>query len=522
MLTLVRHLVTFAPMRLKSLDQLDLEQSWTRVLTWARGDVMDVPDRLPYEIADRVWLGTPEFEHDHEIQPVQLVMATKVGKQTVRPFVRPHVRDMLLYQALVDSMRDDLEAALPARDVLFSYRLASLDNNDAFEDSPTWNDFQDAFLCGVELHPASYVLRGDLSSFFLTVQLDQLRIDLLEIGVSAAVVHDLFALLTGWQHQGVRGLPQGLPPSGPLGNLYLRDLDGHLKDSSTVYWRYSDDFVAVTEGFGAARTLLDSLERALYERGLSLGAAKTSIRRAETFLADLTDPGEEVDEALQSLIDAAGDYGPSDDEVDEARLALLRELFDSSLELLKNDSYPRHEFVTALRGLGRGGDDHAVKEVPYVMTRMPGLTAECMRYLTSMPGSAADDVAGALATVIKPKFHRDQEWVHILRAALHVPGRRLQSETDVLSSLALEHDAPLVRARAVLAWGKHAKSADISTAEAYFRRERRMWHIYAVASLRGRSPKKREDLYEKWSSEGHTINRAISSLKEDPLKWEDM
>jgi hypothetical protein len=483
---------------------------------------MDVPDRLAYELADRLWLGAPELDLDHEVQQVQLVMATKIGKQTVRPFVRPHPRDMLLYHALVDSVRNELELALPPRDVLFSYRLAPIDAPDALAESPTWTDFEAAFLAGVADRPTAYVLRGDLSSYFLTVSLDRLHLDLLEVGASAQVVSDLIALLTAWHHQGVRGLPQGLPPSGPLGNLYLRDLDRLLSDRAVAYWRYSDDFVAVMEDFGSARELLDQLERVLYARGLSLGAAKTSIRRAQTFLADLANPGEQLNEALQSLVDAAGDYGPSDDEIDQVRLGLLRELFDSALAALQEDSYPRHDLVFALRGLARGRDGYAVEHIPYVMMRMPGLTAECMRYLTKMRAPAADDVADALTEVIAHPFHRDQEWVHILRAALYVPGRRLEPVSSRFSALALQHAAPIVRARAVLAWGRHAKAAETETVEAYFAAERPMWLGYALASLKGRSPKAREKLYGQWSSEGRSTAHVITSLREEPLRWADM
>lgn len=234
-------------MRLGALDHVDLERSWQRVLTWARGDIMDVPDRLPYELADRVWDSSPELSVEHDIQPVHLVMATKVGTQTIRPFVRPHVRDMLLFHALMDALRDPIESALPDRDTVFSYRVSSLEHDDPFDGSPRWRDFSTEAKSGIAASPDAYVVRGDVSSFFLTVDLDRLDRDLLEVGADPLVVEDLSSLLHGWHHQGVRGLPQGVPASGALANLYLRALDHRLREKAVSYWRYSDDFVAITD-----------------------------------------------------------------------------------------------------------------------------------------------------------------------------------------------------------------------------------------------------------------------------------
>ena len=44
-------------------------------------------------------------------------------------------------------------------------------------------------------------------------------------------------------------MPQGLPPSGPIANMYLLPLDRILSQGAIGYWRYSDDFVAITDDF---------------------------------------------------------------------------------------------------------------------------------------------------------------------------------------------------------------------------------------------------------------------------------
>lgn len=255
---------------------------------------------------------------------------------------------------------------------------------------------------------------------------------------------------------------------------------------------------------------------------MSLGSAKTSIRRARTVIGESVDPEEQLDDALQSMLEFADEYGPSDDDVEEVRLDLLRGMFDEAVARLESDSYPRRELTHALRGLARARDGHAVQRVPYVMTRMPGLTSECMRYVTKLRSGDAPAVAVALETIVQQHFHRDQEWVHVLRATLHVKDRRLASVAERFAELALNHPSPLVRGRALLAWGRHSPADDVSAAELFFQRERRMWLGYAIACLKAKNATSRDALYTRWTSEGRSINRVIASLGERPLRWADM
>jgi len=508
--------------RLRALEHLDLTRSWVRVLGWARGDIMDVPDRLPYELAHRVWSTEPELSREHDVQPVQLVMATKPGTQTIRPFVRPHVRDMLLYQALVDALQAPIEASLPGAATVYSYRLSPLRRNDAFGESPKWANFARAAAEGLENNPGAFGIRSDLTSFFLTIDIERLERRLLEIGADATIVADLGALLKGWQHQGIRGLPQGLPPSGPLANVYLGFLDKLVESEALPYWRYSDDAVAVAPTFARAREVLDRMERELYERGMSLGGAKTSIRRTENVLNDFRPPDEDIDDELREMLESVGDYGPTDSDIEEARLALIKEMFDGAIAKLRRDTYPRFELTHAFRTFARARDGHALSEVPYVLTRMPGLTTEAMRYVTKLRARDRASVATALSEIISAPFLRDQEWVHVLRAALRVSGRGLAGQVEQFERLADDHESPLVRARALLAWGRHSPADDLDAAERFFRRERRMWLGYAIAALKDKEPARAGEALESWSSEGRSISRVISSLADKPLSWAHM
>jgi hypothetical protein len=73
-------------MDLLSTDSLDFEMAWRRLLFRMRR-VIDVQDRLPLEVVDRLFEGSPTVPSDHHLSAVITVMGTK-GSGTVRPFAR--------------------------------------------------------------------------------------------------------------------------------------------------------------------------------------------------------------------------------------------------------------------------------------------------------------------------------------------------------------------------------------------------------------------------------------------------
>lgn len=202
---------------------------------------IDVPDRLPFEVLDRLADGCPELSGDHHLRPVATVMATK-GSGTVRPFVRLSPLDLLLYQALVDAVAADLEAALGPRDRVFAYRLDTTGGDDPFAESPRWDDFLMSVREALSTGRHSHVLSGDIASYYVYIDIDELERRLLEVCSNAVAVRDLGDLLRGFQHLGVRGLPQGVPPSSPLGNFYLASLDQAIESWGYEHRRYMDDF----------------------------------------------------------------------------------------------------------------------------------------------------------------------------------------------------------------------------------------------------------------------------------------
>ncbi len=505
-------------MRLRSLDALDLDRSWQRVLASVRGAVMDVPDRFPFEVAARFWEGGVSLRADHQVQPIEMVPATKPAQTTVRPFVRVHPRDMLLYQALVDALRDPLESALGSRDEVLAYRLSPVDCDDPLEGSPRWRDFQ------VALHQLAlddldgYIIEGDVSSYFLNIDLDEVERRLLELECNGAVVRDLSSLLRGWAAQGIRGLPQGILPSSPLANFYLSPLDQFLRDHDIPFVRYMDDLAVRCSSHHEARNLLDQIEELLYDDGLSLGGGKTAIVRTENVLIRLT-PEEGIEEVISALREET-DYAPDEEEIEEIRLDEVRSIFDGAMAALDEDRYQRSELTFALRQFSRAKDAHAISAVPELLLRLPGLTPVACRYLEAVATvEHRATVTTALTVLTTNRFHRVQEWLNILRAILVIPDRAAVGLVPLLNGLAAEHAHPLVRARALLAWGAQSGAEDFAAADRFFAQESRQWLPYAVVAVQGKGADGREERYERWSGEGRGLARLTDSIRGERFAW---
>jgi hypothetical protein len=478
---------------------------------------MDVPDRLPFEIFARSWEAGVTLDVDHQVQPVHRVPATKPAHSTVRPFVRVHPRDLLLYQGLVDALRKPIEASLGSREEVFAYRLSPVEEDDPFADSPRWRHYSVALhqLAAAEFD--GYVLEGDVSSFFLNIDLDELERRLLEVDSDGRVVRDLGALLRGWAAQGIRGLPQGVMPSSPLANFFLGPLDRFLREEGYPFVRYMDDLAIGCPSHHAARELLDQIEEILYDDGLSLGGGKTSILRSENVLIRLT-PEEGLDELITSLMEEH--YAPGPQEIEEIRLGEVCGVFDRAIAALDEDEYRRSDLTFALRALGQAKDPHAIGDVPQMLLRIPGLTPVACRYLeAAATAEHRGAVAAALVELTDNRFHRVQEWLNILRSIQVIADRAASGLVPLTERLAGEHPHPLVRARALIAWGAQSDPEDFGAADRYFSREDRPWLPYPIVAVQGKEEAERNSRYERWSGEGRGLARLADSIRSERFAW---
>jgi hypothetical protein len=515
-------------MELRSFDTLDVALAWRRVRLWARSETMDVPDRLPYEVLDRIHGDDgPPLQRFHDPRrPIWVLSSKKTG--TFRIFARVRPLDLVLYQALLDQLGPTIEAALPPPDQVGAYRLRLDSSNETFVGRPTNDEFRHGVLDRIH-DDGGYVLETDISGFFLGIRLAILRDVLLDISDRADVVYDLADLLGQWQDLGLRGLPQGLRTSSPLANLYLASRDRRLGELGNPFYRWMDDMWVLCETYSEARRIQDLIENHLYALGLTLNGEKTVIMRAETAMQRLQPAADRWEarreEAEVDLLDQFGDYDgtailPSPDEIDRAVTVTEHDRLVASLD---DDSLP-HEFSAdmslTLRQFEALVDPYALASVSRILIRAPDLSAVAMRYAASLAKEEPGQVASVFAEMLRnERFTRDFEKLNICHKALALKNGQPEKLSDRLGDLALRDPHPLVRAKALLAWGLHSKKSDFSVADRFLQAAEPEWRTYALVAIQGKSKAARDARFSMWAADGQPMAPVADLLRAGQIKW---
>jgi hypothetical protein len=523
--------------QVRSVDTLDFDLAWRRVLTWAQGGVMDVPDRLPYEVLSRVYKDNPPtIRPEHHLSPVTLVMSSKASG-TSRPFMRTSPRDILLYQALVDRLATDIEAALPPRNVVFAYRQNLEFHHNTFAGTPSRTEYHRRIGTILDdFFGSPYSLTADIAGYFFHIDIDELEKLLLTISGETDVVSDLSELLRAWQTLGVRGLPQGLRPSSPLGNLFLLPLDRLLLSQGIEYVRWMDDFVVGTGSFHEARRVQDEIERLLYGRGLTLAADKTRILRWDIAIEESEDAKEQLARLKQSRRERAeglaaealtwADYPPDEpepidpDEID--REATVDE-YDELLDALDAIDLPRKfqsRVRAVLRDLTALKEPHLLDRIPHLLMRAPDLTRDAAGYVAEVARLVPDEANAVFSELLATeRFMRDIEKLELCRALLALPHGSATMLSPALGRWALDAEHPLIRARALFAWGAQSRPNDFSVADRFWRSATAQWQPYVLVAVQGKEMDARNKRYGSWSSSGRFLGRLASLLRRNPIGW---
>jgi hypothetical protein len=492
---------------------------------------MDVPDRLPYEVFDRLYGDTgPELRRHHEPQRAQLVISSKKSG-TVRPFVRVRPRDLILYQALVDQLAPAIESALPPRRLVGAYRQVLTAGDEAFYGRPTNDEFRVAVRDAVAESGASYVLESDVSGFFLGIRLGRLRDALLAVADHADFVYDLTEMLSQWQQSGVRGLPQGVRPSAPLGNFYLASLDAAMGEHAVPFFRWMDDMWAICDSYSEARRIQDRIERHLYGLGLTLNGEKTRIVRAETALERLEPALNRLERqqaaALEDVVEALenAEYLDPDDipDSEDIERGVLVEKHNELMQMLGEDTLPS-SFYTDMsliyRQFEKLDDPHALVQIPQVLVRAPDLSNVAMRYAASLGGSHQVLVRAVFSAVLsKERFARDFEKLNVCHRALKLQPHVSSDLDERLAHLALNDGHALIRAKALLAWGRHARAGDFEVADRFLGACEPEWRVYALVAIQGKTRSARDRRYREWAGEGAGLGAVATMLKSKPIAW---
>lgn len=514
-------------MLLRSFDSLNFPLAWRRVRTWAQSGGLDVPDRLPYEVIDRV-LGDqgPTLSREHHVHEAALVVDSKKSG-TIRPFVRLHPHDWIVYQALVDALAPTIESALPPRDHVAAYRQALTDDDNAFAGSLQSDEFKAGVSAVIEAAGPVFVLQTDISGYYLGIRPERLADELLQITNRPEVVTDLVEMLGLWQHRGVRGLPQGVRTSGPLANFYLSTLDRVLGNLPIPFYRWADDMWAICESFSEARRVQDEIERHLYTIGLTLNGEKTRIRRASTAVKRLESATkrfarerEMVGEGAAVLMDGYTDEESLPD-ADDVDIEWAHTEVDRLVAALDDDDLPDEfhaDTAHVLRQLEAIDDNHALAAVPHLLRRAPDLARDAMRYAVAV-GAGSSEAVEIFAEVLRPeRFTRDSEKLIICHMALSLEPRPGSQLGDRLGWIAINDPHALTRARALIAWGLHSDDHDLLVADRFLNSAAPQWRLYAFISIQSKDSDARNLCYQRWAG-GGDIGSLTELLKAGPIEW---
>lgn len=526
-------------MQFLSHSELDFELAWRRVRHWVQCGKADVPDRLPVEVLDRIFgdQGPPRPGPERHLAPVTLVTASKKSG-LARSFARLGVTDLILYQALVDRIAPDIEAGLPPRDVAFGYRYNTAGAVDVLEGSPSRRDYAQRMrqMLDFGFNESSYAITGDIAGYYTHVDIDELERLLLSVSGADTVARDLAHLLRSWQSLGIRGLPQGLRSSSPLGNLYLRPLDRILEEHGAKYVRWMDDFVVAAGQPHEARSLLDALEQRLYPLGLSLAADKTRIRRYDAAYEQSEDASDRLTQRKRARRQAAADWledaanwmeyppneadlpDPEDLDREEAVETYRRALSQLSEHDLPAGFQP--EVVAALRDLAALREPVDLEQIPALVRRAPDITGEALRYIVEvgredrlLATSVFHDLLG------KDRFMRELEKVQLAQAILMLGPRVAPTLAAPMAEVALSDPHSLVRARALLSWGAQSDELDFETADRFWAAATPAWRPYALVAIQAKNEALRNDRYDRWSGEGRFLGQLANLLKQTPIGW---
>lgn len=247
-----------------------------------------VAGRIPKRFVEA--LGASVSEGTYEPAAASFVYVPKTRFAT-RPAALLTLADRVVFEALVQPMREKIEAFLVSDEVVFWPRGIVTEKR--------WDEFEAAPLEA----GGGHVVVADVAGFYESVDHAQLRRDLVRAGVSVADAEALEEFLHSVMRS-TKGVPQGIATSDPLATVYLAASDAAVRRTGAGYWRHGDDIRMAATNFAEARRLINTLEAGLRGSGLLLNAAKLRVFKFATYSDLQTDLAKARDSFRARLLDA--------------------------------------------------------------------------------------------------------------------------------------------------------------------------------------------------------------------------
>lgn len=271
----------------------------------------------------RDYLSSIDLEEYIPHQPL-LVVVPK-DEKSVRIVHLLHPEDMLLYTSLTLIVKDDLEGVrLPrTRQRVYSYRASR--RTTVLYDSvgDTHGRYIEQLKRKAGRPRTNAVAVADIADFYASVPQAELKRLLKaaartqKVAQAAELLISVFAarLMSREGH----GIPTGPLASRLLAEVLLNEIDKYLLSKKIDFVRWVDDYNIFAPSLASARTMLFELATWLYNNGLTLQAAKTTVldrgSYTKRFLVDIEDRFSDKTAILEELLQIHG-YGGDDLDVD--------------------------------------------------------------------------------------------------------------------------------------------------------------------------------------------------------------
>lgn len=229
----------------------------------APGDYKDNYESLAARLSVDLNAGT------YKPSPLLGFVAPKGGSR-LRPLAIPTVRDRMAQRAAYELLSPAVETLL--EDCSYAYRKG-------FSRAGSARAIERAYDEGFR-----YVLDADIACFFDAVEWTRLfaklealfpfepLVELIEKWVRAP------AMFEGKLIERERGLPQSIPVSPLLANLFLDEFDEELLGRDYRLVRFADDFIVLCKDPEKAQRAREDVRKALARIGLELNEGKTAVR----------------------------------------------------------------------------------------------------------------------------------------------------------------------------------------------------------------------------------------------------
>lgn len=283
--------------------QIDHESVITHVKADIRSDFILAPhyNAVFSRSGDDLWDQLKQQLKSGTYQP-DLPITMSVPKE--RFFTRPgsilRPADRFMYQALVDSVMDQIEEGLD-RTRSFSHVPSDEEEQMFRPNHESWERFQTrvAEICDRR----NFILKADIANYFERLPQHHLVNLMAAAGCAPEVVSLLEEMMLAFRERNSFGIIQGVYPSDALGNFFLSDFDAYCDLAEVPSARYVDDIYMGFHSEAEARNGLASLIETLRKDGLHLNEYKSKIVPAGEVIREETAIDRLFDEIREEVED---------------------------------------------------------------------------------------------------------------------------------------------------------------------------------------------------------------------------